>query len=141
MKTVKLKDIAEAMDIQMDDIRQYYSKRDAELVMLFVDNDEFEENVALQNAIEDGDENYIRLPSEFEIHEYKIMEDFASVQPDEIKEKLLDKLHSKGAFRKFKDAVFYMDIQQDWFDYKNSRYRDIAREWCKINGVKCDECD
>ena len=89
-------------------------------------------------GVEGGDENYIRLPSEFGIHEHQIMVDFSLLQSDENQDKLLDKLHSKGAFRKFKNAVIDMDIEQDWFGYKDNRYINIAREWCETNRIEYD---
>ena len=39
----------------------------------------------------------------------------------------------KGAFRRFKDTVFYLGIRDDWFAYRDNRFRDIAERWCMDN--------
>jgi len=60
-------------------------------------------------------DDYLELPSKFDIHEYKIMERFCLDFPDErISDELLDKIRGgSGAFRRFKDAVRMVEFK-DW---------------------------
>src|SRR3972149_4817507 len=60
-------------------------------------------------------DDYLELPSKFDIHEYKIMERFCLDFPDErISDELLDKIRGgSGAFRRFKDAKRMVEFK-DW---------------------------
>ena len=52
---------------------------------------------------------------------------------EQMREKMLASLKGKGAFRRFKDTVFYLGIRDDWFAYRDNRFRDIAERWCMDN--------
>lgn len=64
-----------------------------------------------ESTLEDIELNwkdYILLPTQYDIHEYLIMQDFAMDYPyEQMREKMLASLRGKGAFRRFKDTVFY----------------------------------
>ena len=78
----------------------------------------------------------LALPDSFEIHEYKMMERFASNHPDErVSDQLLDAIRGRGAFRRFKDTVFRLGVRDEWFEYRDRRYEEIARDWCERNGI------
>lgn len=55
------------------------------------------------------------------------------VTDEQMREKMLASLKGKGAFRRFKDTVFYLGIRDDWFAYRDNRFRDIAERWCMDN--------
>ena len=79
-------------------------------------------------------DDYLKIPDQFEIHEYKIMERFCLSVPDEdISNELLDKIRGRGAFRNFKDAVYDFGIEKDWFKYRDKAYREIAVDWLEFN--------
>ena len=90
-----------------------------------------------ENTLEDIEVNwkdYILLPTQYDIHEYRIMQDFAMECPyEQMREKMLASLRGKGAFRRFKDTVFYLGIRDDWFAYRDNRFREIAERWCVDN--------
>ena len=90
-----------------------------------------------ENPLEDIEVNrkdYILLPTQYDIHEYRIMQDFAMGCPyEQMREKMLVSLKGKGAFRRFKDTIFYLGIREDWFAYRNKRFREIAERWCIDN--------
>ena len=48
---------------------------------------------------------------------------------------MLASLRGKGAFRRFKDTVFYLGIRDDWFAYRDKRFREIAERWCVDNNL------
>ncbi len=78
----------------------------------------------------------VPLPSSFDIHEYKMMEDFCySVQDDRTSNELLYQIHGSGAFRRFKDAVHRLKIADDWYAFRDKAYEDIAIEWLEENGI------
>ena len=41
--------------------------------------------------------------------------------------------------RRFKDYCFQLNIIQDWYRFKEKKYKEIAIEWCKQNGLKYKE--
>lgn len=51
------------------------------------------------------------------------------VTDEQMREKMFASLKGKGAFRQFKDTVFYLGIRDDWFAYRDNRFRDIAERW------------
>ena len=76
------------------------------------------------------DENYLKLPSKFDIHEYEIMERFSlSFLNRKIGDVLLDKIHGSGAFRRFKDTIYQYGIEKDWFKFRDEAYKEIAIAW------------
>lgn len=82
------------------------------------------------------DPDYLKLPSKFEIHEYEIMERFCLSIPDgKASDVLLGKIRGSGAFRRFKDAIYQYGIEDDWFNYRDEAYKEIAIVWLESNGI------
>ena len=82
-------------------------------------------------------DRFVRLPTQFDIHEWSIMEDFShSVGSDRIRAELLNAIHGRGAFRHFKDTVHRYRIEQDWFKFRDDALRDIAIEWCEEHHIQ-----
>lgn len=81
-------------------------------------------------------EDYIELPSQHDIHEYAIMEDFANdTQPQQKSNQLLRALQGKGAFRRFKDTVSELGLDQAWYAYRFIAFVQVAKEWCENNDI------
>ena len=82
------------------------------------------------------EESFI-LPTQYEINEYQIMVDFIdSIENSETKSNLQRLIQGKGAFRRFKDYCFEINIIQDWYNYKEQKYKEIAINWCEQNELK-----
>jgi hypothetical protein len=83
-----------------------------------------------------SDPDYLKLPSRFEIHEYEIMERFCLSFPDaKVSDILLRKIRGSGAFRRFKDTIYQYGIEDDWFQYRDEAYKEIAIAWLESNGI------
>jgi hypothetical protein len=68
------------------------------------------------------------------------MENFVWTLSDgEMRNHLENAIHGKGAFRRFKNSINDYGIQQDWYDFLNDTYKQIARNWCKENGIRYSE--
>jgi hypothetical protein len=81
-------------------------------------------------------DDYLELPSHFEIHDYAIMEDFCAAYPNEaMSEDLLDLIRGSGAFRRFKNYINRHGIEQDWYSFHDNAYKKIAIEWLEENGI------
>jgi hypothetical protein len=52
---------------------------------------------------------------------------------------LFDAIRGGGAFRRFKDKIYYLGIEQDWYDFKEKSLMRIAKEWCTGNGLVFEE--
>lgn len=82
-------------------------------------------------------EELIELPSRYDINEYGIMRDFAEEETKgTAQEWLLNSLHGKGAFRRFRAALDRFGLRENWYDYKDSALRSIAMVWCEDNGIE-----
>lgn len=122
--------IAEMLEQVSDENEFLYSISTDEIICR---DAEFLDERTLED-IEVNWKDYILLPTQYDIHEYRIMQDFAMDCPyEQMREKMLGSLRGKGAFRRFKDSVFYLGIRDDWFDYRNKRFREIAEHWCMDN--------
>jgi len=81
-------------------------------------------------------DRFLRLPSDYDVHEWAIMEDFSrSVKSGRIREDLLHALRGSGAFRYFKDVLRRHSIEQAWYAYRTEALRQIALDWCEENHI------
>lgn len=77
------------------------------------------------------------MPSEFDIHEYRIMERFClSLENDKLRDIMYYSIKGKGAFRRFKNNIRKYNLEQDWYEYRDEALRTIAIEWCEENGIE-----
>ena len=80
---------------------------------------------------------WIRCPSQYDIGEYDIMVDFADTVTNPKKNELLSAaLEGRGAFRRFKDTLRRVGLVDEWYEFKNKAYIEIAREWCEDNKLE-----
>lgn len=90
-----------------------------------------------EDEIDELFEKSIILPTQYEVNEYQIMEGFIdTIDNLEIKNNLHRLIQGKGAFRRFKDYCFELNIIQDWYNYKEEKYKEIAIKWCKQNELE-----
>jgi len=83
------------------------------------------------------DDDYLKLPSKFDIDEYEIMERFCLYFSDEkISNVLLSKIRGSGAFRRFKDTIYQYRIEEDWFRFRDEAYKEIAVAWLESHGFE-----
>jgi len=131
---VKLKDVANEIDGGFRDSQVYLNTITGDFVTLFYDTC-FDDEEELAEEI-DNSKDYIPLPDNFDIDGYRIMMNFAKTLSDDSKrEKLFYSLNGQHPFRRFKDALYYFDLEKDYFAFQYSQYLDIAREWCKDNDI------
>lgn len=135
---VYLRDVMDALDAATDSIVFVFSKRRNRVLLFFEGSlaDDLEENLTLGDALNDP-ESYIPLPREYEIHEYQIMENFVnSLEDEDEARELLNSMQGKGAFRRFKEKVSLLSLEDRWYNHREEAYEKIALEWCVKNGVK-----
>jgi hypothetical protein len=149
---VKLSEIVDAMETSGQSSTAYLDRQTGKVVEL-MDQDEFtdydedempewvEEQVALVQAIEADEEGrFVELPDKFDVDEWRIMADFAAAVEDEhISTSLSQTIRGSGAFRRFKDMAAALGVLDEWFTYRDGRYREVAKEWCEAEGVEWEE--
>lgn len=125
--------ITECLKMVSEDFRGYYNVETGEILWISELGGIGEEKL---NELEDDPDNYISLPTWYDIDEYSLMDKFAYQYPDaRIGGRLRETLKGKGAFRRFKDSVFGFGIREEWFKYRDEKYRELAEEWCARNGL------
>ena len=148
---VKISDLVGEMDVQMDEMPVFFNKESGEFVA--VENRFF---AALEDGKTEEDfspdwekeafkeakdvmnsEKYLRIPTNFDIHEWEIMRDFCyTVEDENVMNDLLNAIHGRGAFRMFKDKIFHYGIREDWFDFRDKEFAEIAKRWCESHDIE-----
>jgi len=76
------------------------------------------------------------LPKMSDHEAYEMMSDFCeTVKPSQIRERLIQAIVDKGAFRRFKDTVLQFGIEQDWYAYRSEKMKTFTMKWCDENKV------
>lgn len=130
---VKLEDVIEALDSAGPEMQFYYSTKTEEVLMVFDGMVNGDDNMELIEEIEESwIEDYIPLPDQYQIHEYSIMEDFVYEHATGKAQELLEHaMQGRGAFRRFKDKLYDLDLEQQWYKFRDDAYEKIARDWCE----------
>ncbi len=131
---VFLEDIADKLEETMEYWEQYLNTATGEFVAIS-DGTYTEVDEELLEKI-DNSCDYIRLPNQYDIHEYNIMEDFAEEISDVRKrEKLFRALNSRKPFRHFKDTLNYTGLDDAYYSFRSLAFLRLAKEWCEENDI------
>ena len=122
---VKLEDIIEAMEFANMETEYYYDTQNEKVLMLFDEMVDGEDNPELF-------EDYIPLPGQYDINEYRIMEEFVYELPAGKNQDVLARtIQGRGAFRRFKDKLYDLNLEKHWYQYRDEAYEKIATQWCE----------
>jgi len=142
MKKVPLHLIFDAIESANDVYDQYLDTKEMNVIMLPNLNSDFaeieDEDEELLERIENDEEHrYLALPSEFDIHEYAIMEDYINELDDNgLARRLAGAIRGRGAFRRFKNILIEQGKIQSWYDYRDQYYWQFARKWCQTHDIE-----
>jgi hypothetical protein len=93
------------------------------------------EEIELARRVQSSD-RCIAFPSQFDVHEWKIMEDFSlQIKQEDVRAALLRSIHGGHAFRRFKDCVAHFDLWDTWNRFRRQAFAEIMRDWCQENGI------
>lgn len=146
---IRLKDVVQNMDAVGDQLKTYLNIRTGEFVTLTdeelgaakrgenIENFPEWQQAVIQQAEEILFTNdYRELPTKFEIHEYKIMESFCySVEDEALRRRLLNGIRGRGAFRYFKDVIYEFGIEEEWYQFREQAFKEIAIDWLESNKI------
>lgn len=151
MMKVGLKQIVEGIEFQGDESQSYLKISSGEVVLFTDDavaaaesNDDlsvhaewFREAIEQAREFINNEDNYIPLPSKFEFHEYRVMEEFILSLPIETqRDELLSLIKGKGAFARFKHGLERFLLQESWYQYRDQALVELAKDWCRDNGIE-----
>ena len=147
---VSLCEVVEQLEMQCDVAHAYINRRTGELSSLtddeaqLADDDqqdldalpEWQRAVVVQAKEILASEDWLQLPSQYEIHEYRIMKSFClSVLDSGHRGELLDAIQGRGAFRFFKSTADRLGLLDDWNKYREAEFARIAAEWLDRHGI------
>jgi len=93
-----------------------------------------EANRIQREVFESGD--YVQLPEKVDIHDWQIMDEFClSLRRADIRDELYDLIRGRGAFGRFNSAIRRLRLENDWHDFRNRAYEEIALDWLKENEI------
>lgn len=95
-----------------------------------------QEQMVLANDVLNHEANYASLPSQFDINEYEMMKEFSYMQSDKVQNQLLQEIRGKGAFRRFKDKIYELNMEDRWYGYRDKSYEKIAIAFCQRYKMK-----
>lgn len=129
----KLSEVIDALEFTNDEIEYYYNLDNGEIFMSNIG--EFEN--LNEDELDELFEKSIMLPTRYDINEYEMMEDFAeTIKDTRLQNKLYISLNGSGAFRRFKDTCINYDIIDDWYKFRDEKYKEVAINWCKDNNIE-----
>ena len=142
---LKISKLVEEMDLQMEEYMTVVNVKTSEIVYIDLEEvrvledkeeDELSKDQMLLLDIYYG-EGYVRIPSDYEIHEYNMMSNFVSgMDNDMINQRLSQAISGRGAFRRFKDTAIQLDVIDEWYKFRDNAYKEIAIDFCKENTLE-----
>ena len=134
---VKLSDILEAFELN-DRYSEYFLDLETNEVVQV--NDMMMMESEKEEIYDRLDEHgFYRLPSSFDLRDYDIMEDFIAGMPEGVQGRMYSAIKGKGAFRRFKDMIIDMGIDQMWYEFHDDAYKRKAAQWCEENGIEYED--
>lgn len=151
INTVRLDDVIEALELCSEERNYYFNRITNEVISIgeeemrvaedyddgLEDYPEWQKDEieAAIDIIENWD-NYLELPTRFEINEYDIMIEFCdSIDNNKVRSLLYEALEGKGAFRRFKDSVITYNVENKWYNFRDTAFKKIALKWCEENNI------
>lgn len=129
-----IEDIADKLEETMEYWEQYLNIATGEFVALS-DGTYIETDEELAEKI-DNSCDFVRLPNQYDIHEYDIMENFAgTIENAQKRERLFRALNGRKPFRHFKDTLDYTGLTDAYYSFRALAYLEIAKAWCEENNI------
>ena len=147
---VKISDIIDAVDFNNDMSDSFLNTKTKEVCMFSHEEVQAaEDDHDLSNYSEwyleavtrakhylENQDDYLPLPEQYDFNEYRIMEKFISrVVVSKQSAVLLESIHGKGAFRRFKSALGRLELLEEWYQFRGQKLREFVEFWCIENNI------
>ncbi|HEX8459973.1 MAG TPA: UPF0158 family protein [Segetibacter sp.] len=126
-------DIGEALS--MNNMRCFLNSETLEVEVnpgedsYFIDDDDDPAQEALDNP-----EKYVPIEPVSPREAFRVMENFVGTIKDKhMRQRLTDALNGRKPFANFNHLVHTTVVREDWFDFKNRAYAEMAKEWIEDN--------
>ncbi len=158
MKKVEIQKIVDELHMRFMDTTVYYNKITGETLNVqdddfrIVEDDDFENNIEnypewqrehlkeVYDLMYNDIDNYIALPSNFEIKDSDIMEEFIEKVSNFSKKRQLENcMWQKGMYRKFKDKLIEIGLESHYYKFYDEKLKEIVIEWCNDNNLEYEE--
>jgi hypothetical protein len=146
---VSLRDVIEEISIQPEGATAHLNPDTGEIVTVsdeelrLVEDEEAaaeapewqQENLRKAREVLESD-HFLQLPTSIDIHAWAIMERFSQERSNpEERDELVRAVHGSGAFRRFKEAIRRLDIEEEWYRFQDTAIEAIAKEWLEAHGI------
>ena len=149
---VSLRRVVDELEAQTDGCTAYLNRETGELYTLREEEAALVEDCADLDGLPDwqGDEvvrarevleseEWLSLPSNFDIHEWAIMDEFSrSIDDPDLRGELQNAIRGAGAFRCFRDSLHRRGIHESWYSYRTAALGQIAADWLDGHGISYD---
>jgi hypothetical protein len=148
---VRLSEIIEVIDIPSEELNSYLNRKTGQIITISEEEisaaeegdtlDDYPEwqrdNIRITQEFLDNEEDYLALPTKYDLDEYRLMEKFSlSLDDRKASDILCGAIIGKGAFRRFKDTLNRLDLTDQWYAYRGDAVRQIAIDWCELNEIQ-----
>lgn len=150
-KAVLLSRVLEALELENDYFSGYIHPQNGEVLLISEETMQQYENLDVTGwenykdweieSIKEAqrvreDSKFIKLPTKYDIHEYRIMEDFiGTLENGILQDEFYRAIQGKGAFQRFENKLDQNGLDQDWFKYRNDRFAAFLRDWLRSNKI------
>jgi general stress protein 26 len=139
MVKIKLSELCDALEGQNDDSYNVFNKKTGEIHMIWDGMVDGEDDEELIEELEES-EDYIDMPTKYDIHEYEIMRSFVyHLREGKFQDQLFRAISGRGAFRRFREVLEDFGQEDNWYKFRDARYEQIGREWAEHCGVEIEE--
>jgi len=153
----KLSDLIGAIELDSPEYRTYFDRQKGKIVSVertilgaFEDGDEerfahvpdWEKGVVetARAIVADDGQRFIHAPAPYDFHEYRHMERFiGSLADEEAAEQLWRAIKGRGAFRYFKDTLYRLGLQDQWYQYREEAMKRFVIEWAEAHNVAYED--
>ena len=134
---LKLDDVIEALEFVNDGQEDaYYNPETNEI---FYSNIGDYEDLN-EDELDELFSNSLILPDKHDINEYGMMTDFIeTIEDEKLANQLYIVINGQGAFRRFKDTCINYDIIDDWYKFRDKKYKELALKWCQDNEIEVEQ--
>lgn len=147
---VSLNAVVQELEAQMEEASSYVNRKTGEVFALAdeelraaedeADLDDYPEwqHAAIEAAKRVlASDDFLRLPDQFEIHEWSIMEQFCqSIKDVALRDDLFRAIRGRGAFRHFKDLIHCRGIEDRWHEFRDDALKQIAIDWLEEQDIE-----
>ena len=133
---IKLSEIKDALDNVDISSTCYFNKETNDILWQWDYNKEY----STYKEEDEANDNIINMFDYFYKNDYDIMQDFIDTIEDiNLREKLYYATRGRGAFSRFRYIIESNDLLDDWYKYKDEKYKAIAKNWCIDNNIEFEE--